>query len=245
MAFQARLYHHPILVSTMDEARALATTQNVPEGVVVQADQQTSGRGRFGNTWTSPLGNLYMTLVLRPRVATTLCAQLSFVVAVALADTLKALGVPAASTKLKWPNDVLIDGRKIAGILLEMQSGQKDMPDFLLAGIGVNVVVPPEAGIGIASFAPHVDVTQVRTQLVADIARWYDIWQEQGFAHVRTRWLENAYGVGQPVTARMADKSAQGVFEGIDVDGNLIMREANGQARIINSAAVHFAPAPS
>ena len=245
MAFQARLYHHPVLVSTMDEARALATTQNVAEGAIVQADQQTSGRGRFGNTWTSPLGNLYMTLVLRPRVATTLCAQLSFVVAVALADALKALGVPAVSTKLKWPNDVLIDGRKIAGILLEMQSGQNDTPDFLLAGIGVNVVAPPEAGIGIAGFAPHVDVMQVRTQLVADIARWYDIWQGQGFAHVRARWLENAYGVGQPVTARMADKSAHGVFEGIDADGNLIMREADGQTRIINSAAVHFAPASS
>ncbi len=239
MTFTPRVTYHPVLPSTMDEARRLALT-DTPEGAVVQAGSQTAGRGRFGNQWSSPEGNLYMTLLLRPVVPTRHCAQMSFAIAVALADTLAAFGVPKTSIGLKWPNDVLIDGAKIAGILLEMQSGAHDAPDYLLAGIGVNVAVAPEGCAAMCQFAKGIDLADVRNRLVTNIAGLYGHWQKHGFADIRARWLEQAYGMGQPITARMSDRKIEGVFEGIDGDGNLIMKDGAGPSRTINSGAVHF-----
>lgn len=242
MIFMPRVHYHPVLPSTMDEARRMALAA-APEGTVVQAGSQSAGRGRFGNQWASPEGNLYMTLLLRPATSARHCAQMSFAIAVALADTLQAHGVPQASVNLKWPNDVLVDGAKIAGILLEMQTGQGDAPDFLLAGIGVNVAVAPEGACSLAAFNKSVGLEVFRDALIGNITGLYAHWQEAGFGGIRARWLTQAYGIGKSVTARMADRKAEGVFEGIDAEGNLMLRDADGQARTINSGAVHFRPA--
>lgn len=221
----------------------MAVLEAAPEGTVVQADVQNAGRGRFGNAWVSPAGNLYMTVVLRPPVAARFCAQASFVAAVALADALAACGVAPASINLKWPNDVLVDGAKIAGILLEMETGgQGEAPAFLLAGIGVNIMHAPEGAARVAAFAPTCDVNTLRGALLHAFDSWYGAWLTHGFASVRARWLAQAYGVGQPVTARMADRRLEGVFDGIDSDGNLLMQEAGGGVRPVNSGDIHFAP---
>ncbi|NBX65714.1 MAG: biotin--[acetyl-CoA-carboxylase] ligase [Proteobacteria bacterium] len=239
MAFKPTLHYHPVLPSTMDEARRLAE-ENASEGAVVQAGVQTAGRGRFGNQWASPEGNLYMTLLLRPPVATRFCAQLSFAIAVALAETLEGQGVPREAVKLKWPNDVLVDGRKIAGILLEMESGQNDAPAFLLAGIGVNVAVAPEGATHVQAYAKQAVLESFRDALVQNIGGLYDHWIKRGYAEIRARWLSQAYGMGQPVTARMAERKAEGIFEGIDAEGNLILSDGAGVTRTIHSGAVHF-----
>ncbi|MBU6234778.1 MAG: biotin--[acetyl-CoA-carboxylase] ligase [Alphaproteobacteria bacterium] len=238
MSFIPRIVFHPSLPSTMDEAQRLAEA-GAPEGTVVQAGIQTAGRGRFGNTWTSPEGNLYTTTLFRPQVATRFCAQMSFVCAVALSDTLVTCGVPKAAIGLKWPNDVLVDGKKIAGILLEMRSGQGDTPDYLTAGIGVNVAVAPEGGTAISQYS-DAPLDEVRDALLGHLGALYGVWLTQGFMPIRTRWLEQAYGVGKPVTARMAERKVEGVFEAIDHDGNLILKEPAGNSRTISSGAVHF-----
>jgi BirA family biotin operon repressor/biotin-[acetyl-CoA-carboxylase] ligase len=225
----------------MDEARRMAL-EGVSEGCIVQADEQSAGRGRFGNQWSSPPGNLYMTLILRPRVDTRFCAQISFLVAVALGDTLKALGVPERDIALKWPNDVLAGGKKIAGILLEMQSVSPGPPDFLLAGVGVNVAVAPEGRASIHHYNPQADVMQVRDALMARMGMLYDRWLERGFSDIRAAWLERAHGLGMPITARMADRSVDGVFDGVDDEGNLMLRSPSGQRQTIHSGAVHFRP---
>jgi BirA family biotin operon repressor/biotin-[acetyl-CoA-carboxylase] ligase len=240
MAFTPRFYEHDVLPSTMDEARRMAVAELAPEGTVVQAYAQTAGRGRFGNAWRSPVGNLYMTVVLRPQSLTRVCAQLSFVVAVALADTLMHFGVPRASIGLKWPNDVLVDGAKIAGILLEMESGQGENPLFLLAGIGVNILDAPESCAYVRQFNECVEARGFRDVLTQNIAALYAHWGQHGFSDIRARWLEQAYGIGKLVTARMSHQTIDGVFEGVDADGNLSLLRDSGEILVINSGAVHF-----
>ncbi len=241
MGFDAPLYRHAVLPSTMDEARRLAQLPQTVHGTVVQADEQTGGRGRFGNQWVSPAGNLYMTAILRPRVAARFAAQASFVVAVALADALAGCGADSGRVRLKWPNDVLLDGRKIAGILLEMESRAGGAPPvFMLAGIGVNVAAAPEGRACVHDYAPSVCVDDMRQALSDALHAWLERWQSEGFAPVRARWLAQAHGVGQTVTARMAQHSETGIFDGVDADGNLLMRLPDGSARIITGAEIHF-----
>lgn len=226
----------PSLSSTMDEARAMAES-GAPEFTVVQAEEQTSGRGRFGNAWSSPPGNLYMTIILRPNMPTRVCAQVSFALALALSDT-----ILHAPTQLKWPNDVLVSGKKIAGILLEMAGDGKDVPDFMLAGVGVNIASGPEGSAKLSDFMIDAQVHPFRDQLLENIGHWYERWQEGRFEDIRSAWLARAYGVGQAVKARFADRSVEGVFEGLDSDGNLILREDSGRSRTISSGAIHFGP---
>jgi BirA family biotin operon repressor/biotin-[acetyl-CoA-carboxylase] ligase len=216
----------------MDEARELASAGE-PEGAIIQADEQTAGRGRFGNLWTSPHGNLYATVILRPQKPARIVAQLSFAVALALGD---AIG--RDDVTLKWPNDILAGGKKIAGILMEMNGGQGDTPpDFLLIGTGVNVAAGPP---GSAQLGPDCDIAELRARYLENLDHWYTRWQTSGFADIRSAWLSRAHGIGQPITVRFSDRIAHGTFEGIDEHGNLILRDEGGAVRAVNSGAVHF-----
>ncbi|MCB1538426.1 MAG: biotin--[acetyl-CoA-carboxylase] ligase [Rhodospirillales bacterium] len=223
----------------MDTVRALAEA-GAPEGTMVQAGIQTAGRGRMGNTWTSPPGNLYLTTLLRPQAPLRAVAQLSFVAALALADAIDGCG--AAHLTLKWPNDVLVGGRKIAGILLEVQGGRGELPpDFLLIGTGVNIdVAPPEGAQVNDGNTMRRDAAFVRDSYFERLSHWYAAWQEQGFAPVRAAWMARAHGLGGPITARLGEGSVQGVFDGIDGQGGLILRRGDGVAQIVSGGAVHF-----
>lgn len=228
---------HASLPSTMDEARILANT-DANEFTVVQAGEQTAGRGRFGNQWSSPTGNLYMTIILRPDMPTRLCAQISFALALALSDTLKGTGA-----KLKWPNDVLIEGKKVAGILLELEASEKETPDYMLVGMGVNIISGPEGSAVVTDYLPTT-VDDFRDALLENLAGWYERWLNEPFAVIRSAWLERAQGIGMPVTVRMNDRKLDGHFDGLDQDGNLVLRHDDGSTRIISSGDVHFRPVP-
>lgn len=234
MALTPDIRYYASLTSTMDEARSLAEA-GAPQFTVVQAGEQTAGRGRFGNTWSAPAGNLYITVILRPDVPLRRCAQFSFGIALALSDI-----IPAPS-KLKWPNDVLVDGKKIAGILLEMEAGKNDVPDFLLAGIGLNIACGPEGSARMSDYTTD-NAAHIRDELLQKIAHWYERWQKNQFDDIRSAWLSRAKGLGEPVVVRMAERRLEGVFEGLDADGNLILREASGAKRTISSGDVHFGP---
>lgn len=241
MVLTPDLHYHDSLPSTMDAARALAAS-GAAEGTVVQAGTQTAGRGRFGNDWVSPAGNLYMTLVLRPDVSARFCAQLSFVSAIALADALARAGVPSAALGLKWPNDVLVAGEKIAGILLEMETAGPGRPDFVLVGIGVNVAQAPPGRAVLRRYAPDATAAGMRDLLLEVFAAWYARWLEDGFDVIRARWLEQAVGIGSPVVARMAGRSLEGIFAGIDAEGNLCLDQADGACVVVHGGDVHFKP---
>ena len=227
---------HYSLDSTNEEAKRLAIAG---EGgpVWISAARQTAGRGRHGRVWESLSGNLAATLLLTPTGPQSDWPQLSFAAAIAAAD-MAAGFAPGAGIALKWPNDVLADGKKLAGILLERAG------PGLAIGIGVNLAYfPPDtefpatalAALGVPPPAPG----EALTALAAQFAKWYEVWRGQGFAPLRDAWLARAAGLGARIRARLPDKERHGVFEGIDATGALLLKEGTG-THAISAGEVFF-----
>lgn len=227
------LIRHDLIDSTNSEARRLAEAgERGP--LWITAVRQTAGRGRRGRAWEQGDGNLAATLLLQPAGD---FAQLSFAAALAVADMAQHFA-PAAAITVKWPNDVLANGNKLAGILLE--SG----PEWLAIGIGVNLAGHPGgtefpatslAQLGIA--VPSSD--EALALLAARFAHWYDAWMKEGFNTLRMAWLARASGLGAPIRARLPHETRHGVFEGIDASGALLLNE-QGQVRAITAGEVFF-----
>jgi BirA family biotin operon repressor/biotin-[acetyl-CoA-carboxylase] ligase len=213
------------------------------EGLVVQALQQQGARGRHGNQWDAPIGNLYMSILLRPKCDLAQAGQLAFVIAVALSQALDTYIDPKKHKKtLKWPNDILIDNRKISGILLESDIRENKL-NAIVAGIGLNIFKAPDFATDLNQIAKEpVYVNKVRDEFLDKLGETYEIWQEKGFAPIREAWLKQAHGLGNPITARLPDKSYKGVFKGLTDDGSLIL-DQDGTDRIIHAADVHFGDA--
>ena len=203
----------------------------------IRADRQSAGRGRRGRAWEGGEGNLFTTLLIAPARPRAEWAQLSFAAAVAVAD-MAAHYAPHASIAVKWPNDVLAEGRKLAGILLET-AGQG-----LAIGIGVNLAGHPEGMEFPAISLPALGVKAPPAKAALDVlaghfARWYDVWVSEGFSPLRDAWLARAAHLGLPIRARLPDKEYQGVFEGIDGEGALLLK--HGQTtRVIAAGEVFF-----
>ena len=208
----------------------------------ITAARQTAGRGRRGRVWQGGAGNLAATLLLRPGVAPAAAAQLGFAAALAVAD-LAAHCAPKATVTVKWPNDVLADGRKLSGILLEAGPGTSENA-WLAIGIGVNLAEHPAdtefpatslAALGVTPPAPDAALSL----LAGRFAHWQALWQAQGFEPLRAAWLARAGGLGTPIRARLPHEERRGAFEGIDATGALLLREASG-VRAITAGEVFF-----
>jgi BirA family biotin operon repressor/biotin-[acetyl-CoA-carboxylase] ligase len=230
-----RLIRFDSLDSTNEEARRLSASD--PGPVWITAREQTKGRGRRGNSWVSQSGNLFATLLLRAPHATA--AQLGFAASLAAADAVSTYA-GAGRVGLKWPNDVLLDDRKVAGILLETL-----VRESLAIGIGINLLHHPEAtetpAISVnAALGREVELDDALVNLAARFAAWYGTWQSQGFAGLKPRWLERASGLGKPIRARLADREMKGVFEDLDHDGALLLRTADRALTRITAAEVFF-----
>ncbi|MEM9468795.1 MAG: biotin--[acetyl-CoA-carboxylase] ligase [Pseudomonadota bacterium] len=211
------------------------------EGYVIQALQQTAGRGRHGNKWEAPMGNLYMSAVLRPDCSINDSGQIAFVVAVALSETLSDYLKPQHKKTLKWPNDVYIDGLKLSGILLENNLAANGSIDSLVMGIGVNIFKAPELAISLQDVTTKpVYVNVFRDEFLQHFSKIYADWQEKGFAAIGQAWLKEAHGLNEPMTVRLPDQSWQGIFKGIDERGALIVTLDNGEEKIIRAGDVHF-----
>lgn len=214
----------------MDIAREKAE-QSAPEGLVVQAAEQVSARGRRGNQWDAPKGNLYQSIILRPTVGRQYWGQLSFVIAVALAQSCLKVGFLKDNIQLKWPNDVLINDQKLAGILIEVQD------DFLILGTGVNVKLSPEGKSKIGD-AADISVNGFRDVFLEQIGHYYTQWQDQGFEPIRTEWMKYAYRLGKTIQARLPNEVYEGVFEDLTEQGILLLREKDGNLRQITSGEI-------
>ena len=237
-----RHIHFETTGSTNDEARHLAALGDAGP-VWITADEQTAGRGRRGRAWVSPRGNLLSTLLLNPQRPAAECAQLSFVSAIAAAETI-AHFARDADVRVKWPNDVLANGRKISGILLESASAGGE-PYFLAIGIGINLArFPPDTEFPATSLAElggiPPPVTEALAQLAAHFANWYEVWSRQGFAAIRDAWLARAAGLGARIRARLTMGETSGMFEGIDETGALLLREASNRLLTITAGEVFF-----
>ncbi|WP_413850053.1 biotin--[acetyl-CoA-carboxylase] ligase [Albidovulum sp.] len=232
--------------STNSEAARLAPRLTQPTWIL--ARRQTAARGRRGRAWVAPEGNFFATLVMRPSGDPVAAAQRSFVAALALAEALGAAVGPGAALSLKWPNDVLLNGGKVAGILLE-SAGKGAGVSHLAIGIGVNLIAAPPAEAVEPGAARPVSVmgeTGVRLApetlldlLAPAFARWEAQLSTWGFAPLRTAWLARAARLGQPITARTMTETIEGTFETIDEAGALVLRTAAGP-RTIPAADVYF-----
>jgi BirA family biotin operon repressor/biotin-[acetyl-CoA-carboxylase] ligase len=218
-----------------------AAQNNRPEGIVIQGLQQKGGKGRHGNRWDSPVGNLYMSILLRPDCAIEQAGQLSFVVAVAVSAAMDDYIDPHKHTKtLKWPNDILVDGMKLSGILLESNMSESKLRSIIL-GMGVNIFNKPPLATCLNDVARDpVYINVVRDNILKKLSYCYRLWQEKGFAPIHKEWLKQAHGMGQPMTARLPGKSFKGIFQGVREDGSLILAQENGEEKIIHAAEVHF-----
>jgi BirA family biotin operon repressor/biotin-[acetyl-CoA-carboxylase] ligase len=220
--------------STNADLLALAG-DGAAEGTWLRAERQTAGRGRQGRAWASPSGNLYASTLVRVRQGDPSPASLALVCAIALADTIGALGCRAVT--IKWPNDLLLDGAKLAGILLERNCGA------IVAGFGVNLVTQPAIeGRQTASLSGRLWVHSAADfldHLASDFARWLATWRREGLAPVISRWQAQSHPIGAALVANMADgASLTGTFDGLAADGALRLRLADGDVRVIHAADV-------
>jgi len=216
-----------------------------PEGLLIVADSQTAGRGRMARGWFSPAGvNLYFSLLLRPDVAPPCAASLPLVVGLAVAEGL-AERVPSLQPKIKWPNDVHVSGKKICGILCEMQL-KEDTIDYVVAGVGINVNVtaaqlPAELHATATSIAIETGAEAVRENVLAAILNrfepLYDQWRAFGFkALVQQVNLLDAL-CGKPIRMELSGQPIEGAACGIQTDGALLLRTPDGLTPVYSGEA--------
>ncbi len=234
------------VASTNDEARRFAEA-GAGGGLFVTAAVQTAGRGRQGRAWASPPGNLYSSLLLKPEVAPARAGAFGFAVAVAVAETVEALA-PAIRARCKWPNDVLVDGRKIAGILIESR-GTTERLDWLIVGTGLNIAAGPPAAswpvTTVAALGGAPDVERALERLAARLDHWYRAWLAAGFAPLREAWLGRAHAVGDVLRVRRNGGLTEGRFAGLDLQGGLLLDLASGRRETISYGEIVVAEAAS
>ncbi|OIQ34562.1 MAG: biotin--[acetyl-CoA-carboxylase] ligase [Roseobacter sp. MedPE-SWchi] len=225
--------------STLDEAARIASDLSGPEWIL--AKRQTKGRGRRGRDWKEPKGNFAATLVMRPTEPPQVVALRSFLAALALYDACEALTGRTSGLALKWPNDVLLNGGKLAGILLESAGGGQGVT-HLAIGIGVNLVETPmkewlEPGAVwpvslLSETGVQVTPEDFLTALAAAYARYELQFTTYGFEPIRTAWLARAAKLGEVITARTGSSETTGTFETVDAEGNLVLNSAKGRVTI-------------
>ena len=206
----------------------------------IHAEVQSGGIGRGGRDWYSPKGNLFATLLMPLNGEMRNAALMSFVACLAVADTLDAYA-PTSRVSLKWPNDALLDGKKVAGVLLE--AGGEPDERWLSIGVGINLLHKPTE----ARWPPIAlaDVSLPPSPVVAleTLAKSFDVWQKRfeksGFLPIREAWLSRAAHIGERIEARMPNKTHIGVFEGIGEDGTLLLAAEEGDIQI-SAADIHF-----
>jgi BirA family biotin operon repressor/biotin-[acetyl-CoA-carboxylase] ligase len=227
IAFDIRYYDS--IGSTNDEAMRLAR-DGAAHGTVVCAREQTAGRGRLSRQWHSPAGNLYLSIVLRLDAVADRVAQISFVTALAVADTVDHLLPGDVRAALKWPNDVLIRGAKVAGILIEAAGA------MAIVGVGVNLRhAPADARYPVTTLAAEcaAPLDDVLHALLDSFARWFATWRRDGFPAIRTAWLPRAHPPGSPLRVAIGDSVMEGRFAGLADDGALLLETADGPVRFV------------
>jgi len=233
--------------STNDIARTVASN-GAGEGSAVVADSQKKGKGRLGRRWESPAGvNIYTSIVLRPSIMPVFAPQLTLVSAVAVAETISRFLNNGSGYKpeptVKWPNDILINGKKAAGILTEMSS-EMDRVNFVVIGIGVNVnmskkMLPEELRPIATSLREETGKEISRTDFIRtlylSIEKWYKLYLKNGFEPIREAWNSYFKMAGKVVKVQQMDRVIEGVAVGIDADGAFLLQVKGGSVlRIIS-----------
>ncbi|GGB52190.1 bifunctional ligase/repressor BirA [Fictibacillus barbaricus] len=248
-SFGKKIVYQPSVKSTQEIAYSLAR-DGAPEGSIVLADEQTGGRGRLGRAWQSPAGTgIWMSLILRPEIPLQKAPQLTLLIAVAASKAIeKVTGLEAA---IKWPNDLLINGKKTAGILTELQA-EADSIHSVIVGIGMNVNQESKHfSEEIAQIATSLAIEGGKTYkraevigyLLQEIESLYHQYLQNGFGVIKLLWEARAFSLGKRITARSVTGSITGYAKGITDEGVLLLEDDTGRVHSIYSADIEI-PSP-
>ena len=231
--------------STNSEAKRRAA-QGAEDGTLIWARAQTAAYGRQGRGWASSPGNLFLSLIVRPDCPLAKAAEFSFITAVALGDAFGSVAPPLIEVTYKWPNDVLLNGRKAAGILLESKGDSAQDVEWLVIGLGANInSFPPDTRLPATSLhfegcPATVSAVDLLEAFSRHMLSWINIWLEEGFAPVRDVWLRHAQGIKQEIEVRLPHETLVGTFSDIDPAGTLVLTLADGKTRRIAAGDVYL-----
>lgn len=230
-------------VSSTNELAFELARKGAKEGQYVVAAEQTKGRGRLQRLWQSSPGNIYISLILRPAIPASHATQMTFVSALAVAKTLeKYLDM---TLQLKWPNDVLVKGKKIAGILTEIES-QNERVEFMVVGIGINInqeKFPKELPLAISLYQVIKKITplgNVLKDLLVFFEEWYSLFLEKGFPFIKEMWEEKSLIKGKEVEIRDGRKKTRGIAMGLDEKGALLIQISQGKIVPVYTGDLHI-----
>jgi BirA family transcriptional regulator, biotin operon repressor / biotin---[acetyl-CoA-carboxylase] ligase len=242
-----QLLHLSTVDSTNAEAKRIlqsASYQAHPTKLVISANEQTAGRGRYDRQWISESGNLYCSILSPVQLRVGDCPKLSFVSVIALKKTLEAYVSPDVNISYKWPNDLLVNGKKIAGILLEMDyiPGSTQQP-VVIVGMGLNIKHHPEnTSYPVTHLTEYshteVEVTVLLKQLITQFEMHKSILEQEGFTKIRQLWIENAQGLGTQIEVHLAKQHYSGIFTGLGQEGELMLLLNNGDEKQITAGDV-------
>jgi len=225
--------------STNDEAlRRIA--RGAGGGEAVLARMQTAGRGRHGRRWQSPPGNLYLSVTADPPPGRP-AGELAFVAGLAAAEAVEAVCAGSVRVELKWPNDLLLGGRKLGGLLIE--GAARAVSPVLAVGLGVNLVSFPDdaayPATSLVDAGARADAETLAEAFRARLDSWLGIWAKDGFGPVRTGWLARAAGLGRPLAVELPDGTRrEGRFRDIDEQGALVLQTGEGKTSRVTAGAV-------
>jgi BirA family biotin operon repressor/biotin-[acetyl-CoA-carboxylase] ligase len=222
---------HALVVDSTNERLKEQARNGAPEWSAILAERQTAGRGRHGHAWISPAGNLHLSVLLRPALPAHSWGVLPLAAGLAVCEAVSELGVAA---HLKWPNDVLVRGRKLAGILVEAVSGGRGL-ECAVVGVGVNVAAAPsEDATALAVEGVSADLPEVAAAVLARLRVCYDALAREGAEAVVLRWRQRAVEWwGTVIELHSAGQVRRGVARGVDERGALLFEDASGRVEAI------------
>jgi len=244
------LLSYDSLDSTNEEARRLAEG-GASHGAVIWAKKQTDGRGRQGREWVSNEGNLFVSILLSPDCDLVAAAQLSFVAGISVLDTLQPIIDDAGALTCKWPNDIMLNDRKLGGILLESfrtvsnEPGHNKTTQWVTVGIGLNIDSCPDNTDIPAAFLKEAGVEIVSAKIVLSrfvhhFIQRYDQWANKGFSTIRRDWLKHAWRLGEEIQVRAGNQKVTGLFDGIDPQGQLLLKDKSRKKLTLSAGDVFF-----
>ncbi len=226
--------------STNDLAFSLVENKQIFANEIIVASKQNKGRGRLNRNWESPKGNLYFSLVLQPKIAIEKTSQISLVaicaLQIAVAKIFQQQNI-VAKIQNKWPNDLLIDQKKVAGILLESKISNKNC-DFAILGIGVNINSNPTQTLfpstNIKNFSCEISASKMLEFFLEEFENLYENWLIFGFKNIRNLWHKNAYNLNSKININLGNSKIEGLFQEIDEEGNIVIKNHNNETKKIS-----------
>lgn len=221
------------------------------EGLIVTARMQTAGRGRGGRSWSSPPGNLYASVLIEPPDQLARAPEIGFVAGLAIIAAIQSLVPDRASdeaVRCKWPNDVLFEGAKVAGLLLETAHSPGVTKPCVILGVGLNlepvaVARPLYPVTSLLDFGHRIAPVHAMEALAKQLALYLVQWRRDGFAPIREAWLAHAAGLGGPITVQLPQETLTGRFTGLDAHGALLVQMEDGKTRRVIAGDVILPPA--